>query len=362
MLAPSQPRFISIASLVLATTVACSSNSPAPSGATTPEAGVGGVVPAHLTLAPPAQGFQLSTIGTVIEPGQDTEYCEIVAVPGNPSDVYYVHATEIEMTEYSHHLIVSAVEPTAAVSDTLEIGSITHCLGAQQLAGIGASAMVGGSQLPHVERDYPAGVGLKFSGGQKLIFDYHYYNTSSDRIHTGHRMNFDTVDASEIQHIAQSAPFINLTIDTPPMEKRSFTGECRYTADVMVGGLLRHTHKWGRDFTAWFAGGPHDGESIWTTPDYETDTEHKFETPILMQKDTGFRFQCDYDNTTDKDLVFGEKATDEMCILFSLWWEPATDPVATQFCIMQTIDADGVARRAAFDPTKLKFTDGGISF
>lgn len=361
MIIASKPVFFSVSSIALvALTAACSSGPQGPTGITPEEPGNGGVVPAKLTLEPPAQGFQLSTKGTVIEPGQDTEYCEILAVPGGPDDIYYVHGSEIEMTKFSHHLIVSAVDPTLAVSDTLDVGSITHCFGAQQVAGFGGSTMVGGSQLPHAEREFPPGVGLKFTGGQKLIFDYHYYNTSPEPIHTGHRMNFETVDASEIQHIGHAAPFANVTIDIPPGERKSFVGECHFTEDVMVGMLLRHTHKWGKDFTAWFAGGSRDGEFIWTTPDYEADTEHRFADPVLMPKDTGFRFQCDYDNPTSNTLRFGEKATDEMCILFSTYWETGTTPVAPQFCVMLNIGADGVARRG--DISQIKITDAGIQF
>jgi hypothetical protein len=361
MFTPQKPLFFSVSSIALvALTTACSSSSTAPTGGTPQDPKAGEVVPPSLTLAPPARGFQLSTKGTVIEPGQDTEYCEILAVPGGPDDVYYVHGSEIVMTEFSHHLIVSAVDPALPVSDSLEIGSITRCLGAMQLAGLGGAVMVGGSQLPHANREFPPGVGLKFTGGQKLIFDYHYYNTSPKPIHTGHLMNFETVNASEIQHIGRAAPFANVTIDVPPGEKKSFVGECHFTDDVMVGMVLRHTHKWGQDFTAWFAGGSRDGEFIWSTPDYESDTEHKFADPVLMPKGTGFRFQCDYDNPTSNTLRFGEKATDEMCILFSTYWETGTTPVAPQFCVMLNIDSDGVARRG--DVSQIRITDAGIQF
>jgi hypothetical protein len=93
-------------------------------------------------------------------------------------------------------------------------------------------------------------------------------------------MNFLTVDPSEILHIGHSGPFVNTTIDTPPHDQKRFVGECHYTADVMVGSIIRHTHQWGRDFTAWYSGGDHDGEFISTSKDYEADTEHKFDQPV----------------------------------------------------------------------------------
>jgi len=114
--------------------------------------------------------------------------------------------------------------------------------------------------------------------------------------------------------------------------------------DVMVGGLTRHTHQWGRDFTAWFEGGHHDGEHIWTSPAYETETDHGFAEPVLMKKGSGFKFECDYENDTTRDLRFGLKATDEMCILFGLWWEPSAAAVPPQVCVIQTpAGDDGIA-------------------
>ena len=52
-----------------------------------------------LCLAPPEQGFQIQSVGAAIDPGQDVEYCEVVQLPGDPSEVYYVNRFESEMTE-----------------------------------------------------------------------------------------------------------------------------------------------------------------------------------------------------------------------------------------------------------------------
>jgi hypothetical protein len=313
---------------------------------------------ASLKLAPPEHGFQLTTIGTMIDPGQDTEYCEVVAVPGTPADEYFVSRTEIQMTKFSHHLIVSSVDPTAATKLVVGKEGVQPCFGAQELVGFTGSAMIGGSQLDYLDRHLPSGVGMKLHGGDHLIFDYHYYNTSQEAVHTGHKMNFHTVDASQIQHIGHSMAFVNFTIDTPPGAKKQFQGECRFSDDVMVGSLIRHTHQWGRDFTAWFAGGPSDTQPIWTSKGYEDATEYAFPKPVLMKKDTGFRFECDYENTTDRALKFGLKATDEMCILFGLYWEPTATPVKSQACIMRSIDADGIARGQDF--STLFGADGGL--
>jgi hypothetical protein len=298
-----------------------------------------------LTLALPDHGFQLRTIGTEIEAGQDTEYCEVVALPGAESQIYDVSEIEIEMVKHSHHLIVSGVDEALPKYADLRVGEVTHCIGAQELTGIAGATMVAGSQKDHFVVKYPPGVGLEFHGGQKLIFDYHYFNTEDAPIHTGHRLNFHTVGS--LEHIGKTLGFYNFSINTPPGQKGAFVGECRFSDDVVVGGLTRHTHQWGKDFTVWNAGGPDDTRKLWTSTEYEADTEYSFATPVLMKKDTGFRFECDYQNDTDRTLRFGIKATDEMCILFGLYWAPGAAPVARQGCMMRSVDADGIARAGA---------------
>src|SRR5205814_2125335 len=122
-------------------------------------------------------------------------------------------------------------------------------------------------------------------------------------------------------HIAEVIGFNDFTIDTPPHKTASFTGECHYTQDVNVASITRHTHRWGTDYSVWFSGGARDGEHIWTSHNFEEDTNHPFDAPLLMKAGEGFRFECNYDNPESHDLRFGPNATDEMCILFSIAWE-----------------------------------------
>src|SRR3954468_8075231 len=65
-------------------------------------------VTATLNLAPPARGFQLETLGTMIEPGDDIRWCEAMRLPGGPEDVYYVDRIESARTPHGEDLIVSA--------------------------------------------------------------------------------------------------------------------------------------------------------------------------------------------------------------------------------------------------------------
>src|SRR5690242_13349762 len=78
-------------------------------------------------LAAPERGFQLRAASVVVESGSELEYCEIVELPGEPSDTIWVKSMESAMSGGSHHLIVSAVEPGSAMDATLKVGDRLEC-------------------------------------------------------------------------------------------------------------------------------------------------------------------------------------------------------------------------------------------
>jgi hypothetical protein len=275
--------------------------------------------PDNLCLDPPAQGFQLRSVGTTIDPGQDVEYCEILAIPGTPSDTYYVREFDVAMSAGSHHLIVSAIDPGSPTDMSTTVGMRTQCIGAQSLGGY--TTPVTGSQHPTHTESYPPGVGKIYTGGQKVIFDYHYFNSTDNPLPARAAVNFVTTDASNVTNLAHNFGFYDFAIDTPVGQTGSFTGECNFTQDVTIYKLTRHTHQWGTAFTAWWSGGPNDGQQIFTSPDWSS-TDFVLPSAVTVPAGQGIRFECDYTNTTDHDLVFGLKATDEMCILFGTWWTP----------------------------------------
>jgi hypothetical protein len=108
--------------------------------------------------------------------------------------------------------------------------------------------------------------------------------------------------------------------------------------------LSRHTHRWGKDFEAWYVGGERDGQHLFTSRDWETDIGFAPDPPLTVRAGEGFRFRCDFDNTTDAPLKWGDKATEEMCILYGSWYvaNPGEAPAA-QSCIA----LPGVSRPAA---------------
>jgi hypothetical protein len=306
----------------------------------------------YLGLEPidPSQGFQVRSVGADIAANTEVEYCEVAQLPGSPDDVYWVNDTELANGKGSHHLIISVADPGGAAEQRiklLKVGDRVPCNAAQIAFGEAGLTSVGGIQQPYDRFVLPDGVGRKYLGAQYLIFDYHFLNSTSQTIHARSAINFHTTDGSKIKHIASSFSFFNYTIATPPHSSQAFTGECRLKHDVMVGGLARHTHKFGTNFDVWFAGGARDGEHIWTSEHWEEDTQYEFPMPTLVKTGEGFRFQCGYTNPGESSLRFGTSTRDEMCILFgSMWAAKDGEQVDTSECDISWIDDQGIGHPA----------------
>ena len=193
----------------------------------------------------------------------------------------------------------------------------------------------------------PDRVGRQYRGGQWVVFDYHYFNTREVPIEARSAVNFHLTKRASIDHIVRGFSFNNYTIATRPGENGSYTGECHFRTDVVLGDITRHTHRWGTDFSVWFSGGARDGEMIWTSKDWQHDTIYKFDGPIRMAAGEGLRFRCNYQNDTPRTLRFGSSATDEMCILFGPIWEAEQSvELGNQSCTIVWQDADGIGHPA----------------
>lgn len=336
--APSSTVRFLIAVLLGTGLAACGGDDDDDAGDGGPDAGPGACTGSPC-LEPPEEGagFQVKLMGQMIDPGQEVELCEIVALPGGPEDTYYVNRFESEMALGSHHLIVAAIVPGSDTDADAEVGDVRECFGPGGFSGglgFGGGDLVSvtGQQLPRHDERFPEGVGRVYTGGQKLIFNYHYFNATEDPLQVRAAVNFYTVDKAKVERIAAEFSAIFVGIFVPQGETASFDVECLADEDIMVHKLTRHTHQWGTDFPVSFAGGERDGELIYTSPNYE-DPDYTFPEPVLIKAGEGFRFTCNYDNTDgDHDLTFGETTKDEMCILFATMYSPDSLDVKGQGC------------------------------
>lgn len=302
-----------------------------------------------LGLSLPEGGFMLHSRGAQIEPGDEREYCEVAQIPGDPGAEYYVSLIDLANGDFSHHMGLAVAlpgSPAETEARAVGVGNTRECPG--PLLGFGEGIeILGTTQVPRGRASLPKGVARRFHGGQYVIFNYHYYNPTEAPIAARSVAAFHVVDGGDVEHLARLFSLNNVTIDVPPGESASFTGECHFKTDLVLGGLTRHTHSSGTDFTVWYSGGERDGEEIWSSHDWEHDTEYELPEPMVMRAGEGLRYRCTYENDSMRRIRFGTTVEDEMCMLYGPVW-PAAEGVELDLpdCNIVWIDDQGIGHSA----------------
>jgi hypothetical protein len=344
-------------------------------GTEVPTRGVVNVAEQPIELAPPERGFQVETSGVQIEPGDDVRMCEVVVLPGESSERYYVNRIQSALAAPGEDLIVRAADPGSETAAIMDRGASVPCTRAGEAFGEELSDLLW-SRGHYADERFPATSGKILHGGQKLAVEYHYVNNTRDAMLAKVKLSFHVVDAEQIQHLVQTARFENFTIYTPPNGRSSHLGECRVRQGMMVSELVRRTQRYGTHFKVWRVGGEHDGQLVWDSAD-RRDSRVTLPSPLQLMAGEGFRFQCDYDNPTDRELRYGVSAADETCTLDATFFaapsdagiagtgdagadaavtavgaaggeaaKPLADPAALvgEDCLLFSVGSDGVAR------------------
>jgi hypothetical protein len=300
-----------------------------------------------LELSLPESGFQLDTPATLVDPGDDVRLCEVVVLPGRASDVYYVPRIETLLSGQGEELVVHAARPGSETESIMDPGSSVPCTRAGEAFGEELSEVLTTSDR-YTDELFPEGTGKVFHGGQKLALEVHFVNESAVQVPARAKLSFHLADAERVQRTTRSANFANLTIYTPPGGHSSHVGECLVREEMLVSELVRRTQRFGTTFKVWFAGGPRDGELAWESPDRR---DNRFEPTELLHlmPGEGFRFECNYYNSSGRELRYGVSASDETCMLQAKYSVPddldGDDEDTAEGCLLFDVDSDGVARK-----------------
>ena len=313
--------------------------------ASTPEPTTGS--DGRLVLDPPEEGFQIVSAIKPIEAGGDQEWCEIVEIPGAPGEPVFIRRVDIALAPNSHHMNLLAIPPGSSADAAATVGDSNPCVNnGTDLYGSDIYN-VGGAAGPMTVNAFPDRVGIRLVGGQKLVANIHYVNTSPEEVPGQAVANFYTATEDEVQFEAQRFGMYMMDIPIPARGQASHSMRCTVSQDIYVFSLSRHTHAMGTDFNVWRSGGAADGEHVFESIEWNENLQFDFEEPVLVKAGEGFQFTCDFDNPTDQLVNWGDLGSDEMCILYGRWYvaDPNEAPLkqhCTSFDSFAPKDADGV--------------------
>lgn len=223
----------------------------------------------------------------------------------------------------SHHFLVytfrnqTGLPPVGTIRD---IRNPDGSINLTTLAQMQNHVYFGGSMEAEKDVRLPDGVALRLEANTPLDLNAHYFNKTDLTLKGENYVNFYTVPASQVQHIAGTLDLNNTDITIPAGQKRTFVKNFTFNNQTRVIQLTSHTHRLGEKFVIRIFGGPRNGEIIYENTDWEHPLIKTFTTPITLQPGQGLTSEVTFNNTTNKTVGFGLTSEDEMNIIFGYFY------------------------------------------
>jgi hypothetical protein len=246
--------------------------------------------------------------------GQEETVC-IVKPLGNTEDVLLT-GFDMTLAPGSHHLIVYQTD-AAEVDTPYPCSPFTGVL-------VGDDVPLAIANELHVDFSFPQGVGMAVPANTMIKIEAHYINASADAIQGHGAATLHTLPMSAAGAYQQTSFLImgTLNIDIPPNASVS-TGPIFQAADegLHMIEVSTHQHRLGTGIKAWASADQGDlSHPIANDPDWSNPAWSALSPQIDFNGKNGLTYQCDWTNTTDQTVTFGESALDEMCLVLGYYY------------------------------------------
>ena len=289
-------------------------------------------LPEFEALPPPETGLQLHLGPFEVEPQFERELFYFTEL--DTTDPVYVNKVEIAMAPGSHHFILytydddlfnsgGSLPPTGVYRDIRNTdGSVNQ----STLMYMLFQKFITGTQIRFFQYIFPEGIALKFYPEYGIEMNSHYVNYS-DEIITGEvYTNIHTIDSTTVDHVAD---YLMLNVDDfelPPWDTTT-VNEIFWFPDageqeMIIFQLQSHAHKKNISFKVYRRSeiDPDYRELIYLALDWEHPPIIDYNPPLIFSSFDGLELEATYYNDTDETTTFGLLSTDEMMILFGLYY------------------------------------------
>jgi hypothetical protein len=282
-------------------TVACGSTNPPPTQ---------GAMPGADQLTGGA-GIAQVAIGPIAVPGGVEKTVCITKRLGNAEDLV-ISGYSATLAPGSHHLIVYQ---STATEENLTPTPCTPFVGLVT-ADVVPIVLVNKLKL---EWTFPSGIAFEMPANQMVRIEAHYINASQAEVEGSGTVTFQgTAKASAPPFTPASFLLWGTTqIDIPPGAKYSVGPNfVAGTANTHLISIFTHQHELGTGIQVWASAAAGDlSNRIADDPDWSNPSWRLLDPQFDFDGTSGLSYQCNWDNTTEWTVTFGESALDEMCLI-----------------------------------------------
>lgn len=251
--------------------------------------------------------------------GYENTQCVIKRL-GNPAPIR-VNQVHNVISSSSHHMIVYRTTDTEEQTTPFDCTPFFDTLDPAK----GAPLVV--TQKYDDVLQLPPGVAFSLDANQMIRIELHYLNTTSAPVDVSATATFHTIPDAEFQNEADFLFIGNPDIDIPPNSSWTlgptwFPVPSEF-AGSKVFGITGHTHHFGTNVTIAVAPGEAGpDQSVYDVPGWQWDEPATVmhDPPFEIPSGGGFRFTCEWNNTSSQNVGFGESANAEMCFFWAYYY------------------------------------------
>ncbi|MGB5809471.1 MAG: hypothetical protein WBG86_03010 [Polyangiales bacterium] len=165
---------------------------------------------------------------------------------------------------------------------------------------------------------FPPGTAITVPAGSKIIGNVHLFNAGAAPMDSALTMGFQTIEKKDVDVKLREVSFANYAIAIPPRQRSRWSQTCDLEGvaedEFEFYYVLGHYHAWGNYFRLSFVDdalnertivefGSTAGDNLGVTID----------PPVKNEGAMKLKYECGYNNTTDRELVWGNNGEQEMC-------------------------------------------------
>ena len=247
------------------------------------------------------------------------------------SDFVYVNRVTTTMRPGSHHFVLYTYDEVAGnnlpqPNVYRDIRNFDGSENFEVLYQMQFQKFISGTQTRLYDYTFPEGVALKIDPSYGFDLNLHYANYSNDTIIGEVYNNFYFSDPDEVERIAEILQFINQDFELLPNRETTvnstFWIEDEFGSPVNIFQLWSHAHKLNTEFKIFRVkqDDPNFRELIYISYDWEHPPLMKYDPSMILGLNEGLELEATYYNNTNQTVSFGLLSTDEMMILFGLFY------------------------------------------
>ena len=245
----------------------------------------------------------------------------------------YVHVNRVTTTMRpgSHHFVLYTYDETGVnnlpqPNIYRDIYNFDGTTNNEVLYQMQFQKFISGSQTRLYDYTFPEGVALKVDPSFGFDLNSHYANYTNDTIIGEVYNNFYFSDPDEVERVAEILDLVNLDIDLPPNQEtiisKTFWIDDEYGIPINIFQLWSHAHKLNTQFKIFRVkeDNPNFRELIYISYDWEHPPVMKYDPPMALNINEGLELEATYFNNTNETVSFGLLSTDEMMVVFGLFY------------------------------------------